>query len=395
MKGKTSKQFNSSNRFLQREPSTRLQASPFDKGNATSMTPLHDSGHRFLSAPLWLLATGLLPLLSTPALAQYTVTGLISNQTGIGSNPADPALVNAWGITSLATSPFWVSDNGTGKSTLYNSVGQKQGLVVAIPAAGGSPSPGTPTGVIGNTTGQFEISAKGKSASALFIFATQDGTISGWHPTVDQTHAIVAVDRSGIGASYTALAIASNPGAGNANFVYAADSSSNREIDMFDSNFKFVKSFSDPENPNDLTPYGMREINGKLWVTFTPLNKGQNGLVDVFNLDGTVFKHDAVHGPLHSPWGVALAPANFGPFSNAVLIGNNDRAGRINAFDPGTGVFLGALADTAGVPISINQLWGLDFGKGAGANGATNELFFTAGPDNYANGLFGVITVNP
>jgi uncharacterized protein (TIGR03118 family) len=153
--------------------------------------------------------------------------------------------------------------------------------------------------------------------------------------------------------------------------------------------------FSDPEVQQKMTPYGMRVINGKLWVTFTPLNKGQDGLVDIFNLDGTVFKHDAVHGPLHSPWGLALAPSNFGPFSNAILIGNNTKQGRINAFDPATGVFLGALTDASGVPISIDQLWGLEFGKGAGANGATNDLFFTAGPANYANGLFGVIRFTP
>jgi uncharacterized protein (TIGR03118 family) len=357
---------------------------PFDKA--------HCFKRRFLFAPLFLLATGLLP---SAALAQYTGTTLVSNQNAIGADPADPVLVNAWGLTSLATSPFWVSDNGTGKSTLYNSLGQKQSLVVTVPAAGGSAAPGTPTGVIGNTTGQFDVTANGKSASPIFIFATQDGTISGWNPTVDATHAIVAVDRSGSGASYTALTIASNPNAGNSNFIYAADDSSNRQIDMFDSSFNFVMSFSDPNVPKDLTPYGMREIDGKLWVTFTSLNKAQNGLVDIFNPDGTVFKHDAAHGPLHSPWGLALAPPNFGQFSNAILIGNNVKDGRINAFDPGTGAFLGALADTSGTPISINQLWGLDFGKGGGPNGATNELFFTAGPDNYANGLFGVITVQP
>ena len=164
---------------------------------------------------------------------------------------------------------------------------------------------------------------------------------------------------------------------------------------MFDSNFNFVMSFSDPDIPKKFAPYGVREINGKLWVTFTPLNKGQDGFVDIFNPDGTIFKHDAAHGPLHSPWGLALAPDNFGRFANAVLIGNNTKDGRINAFDPGTGAFLGTLADASGRPISIDQLWGLDFGKGAGSNGATNELFFTAGPDNYANGLFGVITVAP
>jgi uncharacterized protein (TIGR03118 family) len=347
---------------------------------------------RFLFAPLFLLAAGFLP---SPALAQYTVTPLVSNQSAIGANPADPLLVNAWGLVALATSPFWISDNGTGKSTLYNSLGQKQSLVVTVPAAGGSAAPGTPTGVIGNTTGQFSVTANGKSASPLFIFATQDGTISGWSPAVDSTHAIVAADRSGFGASYTALAIASNPSASNANFIYAADGSSNRQIDMFDSSFNFMMSFSDPNMPKDMTPYGMREINGKLWVTYTSLKKAQNGFVDIFNPDGTVFKHDAVHGPLHSPWGLALAPPNFGQFSNAILIANNIKDGRINAFDPDTGTFLGALADASGRPISIDQLWGIDFGKGGGANGATNELFFTAGPDNYANGLFGVITIQP
>jgi uncharacterized protein (TIGR03118 family) len=348
-------------------------------------------GTRFIAASV--LAAGLLSSLAPAAFGQYTVTNLVSNQNPIGANPADPQLVNAWGITSLATSPFWISDNGTGLSTLYNSVGQKQKLVVTVPAAGGSTAPGTPTGVIGNTTGQFNIRLGQKTASPLFIFATADGTISGWNPAVDPTHAIIAVDRSGIGASYTALTIATNEK--GENFIYAADNSSNREIDMFDSNFNFVMSFGDPNLPKKFAPYGMREINGKLWVTFTPLNKGQDGAVDIFNTDGTIFKHDAVHGPLHSPWALALAPDNFGPFSNALLIGNNINNGRINAFNPTTGAFLGTLTDASGAPIVINQLWGLDFGKGAGANGATNELFFTAGPDNYANGLFGVITPAP
>lgn len=132
-------------------------------------------------------------------------------------------------------------------------------------------------------------------------------------------------------------------------------------------------------------------------MTFTSTKKANSGFVDVFQIndDGTLTKLFEANGPLHSPWGIALAPSNFGEFSNAVLIGNNIRDGEINAFDSGTGNFLGRLADGTGRPITINQLWGLEFGKGAGANGATNELFFTAGPDNYANGLFGVITVKP
>ena len=166
------------------------------------------------------LAAGLLSSLAPSALAQYTVTNLVSNQNAIGANPADPALINAWGITSLATSPFWLSDNGTGLSTLYNSLGQKQALVVTVPAAGGSTAVGTPTGTIGNATGQFNVKLNQKSATSLFIFATADGTISGWNPAVDPTHAIIAVDRSGIGASYTALTIATNEK--GENFIYAA-----------------------------------------------------------------------------------------------------------------------------------------------------------------------------
>ena len=349
-------------------------------------------GRGLMFASVALLAIGVLSSFSAPVFAQYTVTNLVSNQNANGANPADQTLVNAWGITSGAGTPFWVSDNGTGKSTLYNSVGQKQGLTVIVPAVGGGATPGVPTGVVVNTTGQFDVTENGVTASPIFIFATQDGTIRGWSPKVDGTHALLGADRSSVGASYTSLAIAND---GTENLIFAADNSSNRQIDVFRSDYSLKMSFSDPELQSKMAPYGMREINGKLWVTFTPLNKGQDGLVDIFNLDGTVFKHDAAHGPLHSPWGLALAPNNFGPMSNAVLIGNNDKQGRINAFNPTTGQFLGALTNASGAPISINQLWGLDFGKGGGANGAINELFFTAGPDNYASGLFGVITVNP
>jgi uncharacterized protein (TIGR03118 family) len=205
-------------------------------------------GRRFLFAALLLLSLGFLSPLLTTTFAQYVVTNLVSNQFPIGSNAADPVLVNAWGITSLATSPFWVADNGTGKSTLYNSVGQKQALVVTIPPAAGSSATGTPTGVVGNTTGQFKITANGKTASPPFVFATLDGTISGWNPGVDPTHAVIGADRSTFGASYTALVIAND---GEANFIFAADNSSNREIDVFDSNFKFVKSFGDPDIPQN------------------------------------------------------------------------------------------------------------------------------------------------
>lgn len=354
---------------------------------------------RFFQAAAPLLIVGLLTCLATPASAQYTVTNLVSNQSAIGTNPADPDLINAWGVISLAASPFWVSDNGTGKSTLYNSLGQKQGLVVTIPSANGT-GQGTPTGVIGNTTASsfvVEVTVGGvtKSAKSVFLFATLDGTISGWAPSVLPTTAVIGANRSGFGASYTALTLFTNS-LGNS-FLYAPNNTNGGGIDVFDGGFNFLGTVTDPQIPQKFAPYGARVIGDRLWVTFSGTNKANSGFVDVFqiNNDGTLTKLFEANGPLHSPWGLAQAPDNFGPFSNAVLIGNNIKDGEINAFDPNNGVFLGHLADSTGRPIVINQLWGLDFGKGAGANGATNELFFTAGPDDYANGLFGVITVGP
>ena len=365
------------------------------------MTSAYSLKRFFQSVASLLLKTGLLACLATPAFAQYTVTNLVSNQNAIGSNPADPDLVNAWGVTSLGATPFWVSDNGTGKSTLYNSVGQKQGLVVTIPSASGT-GQGTPTGVIGNTTASsfvvsFTQGGVTKSGKAIFLFATLDGTISGWAPSVLPATAVIppTANRSGFGASYTALTLFTN--SLGSSFLYAANNTDGGGIDVFDGGFKFLGTVSDPQIPQRFAPYGARVIDDRLWVTFGGTNKAASGFVDVFKIndDGTLTKLFEANGPLHSPWGLAQAPSNFGPFSNAVLIGNNIKDGEINAFDPGNGSFLGHLADGNGRPITINQLWGLEFGKGGGANGAMNELFFTAGPDNYANGLFGVITVTP
>jgi uncharacterized protein (TIGR03118 family) len=363
------------------------------------MTSAYRPGRFFQTAASLLLTAGIVVCLAKPASAQYTVTNLVSNQNAIGSNPADPDLVNAWGITSLAASPFWVSDNGTGKSTLYNSLGQKQGLVVTIPSASGM-GQGTPTGVIGNTTASsfvvsFTQGGVTKSDKSVFLFATLDGTISGWTPAVLPITAVIGANRSAFGASYTAVTLFTN--SLGASFLYAANNTDGGGIDVFDGGFNFLGTVTDPQIPRSFAPYGTRVIGDRLWVTFGGTNKANSGFVDVFqiNNDGTLTKLFEANGPLHSPWGLAQAPSNFGPFSNAVLIANNIKDGEINAFDPETGNFLGHLADGSGRPISINQLWGLDFGKGAGANGATNELFFTAGPDNYANGLFGVITVKP
>ncbi len=342
----------------------------------------------FTMKPWKFLAVLALSLFLHPALtlAQYTRTDLVTDTT-------DPNLVNGWGLTSSSSSPFWVSDNVTGLSTLYNGAGQKVPLVVTIPPAPNGAATGTPTGDVfnittANPTPSFSVSKGAASAPALFIFATLDGTISGWNPAVDPTHAVIALDRSKERAVYTGLAITSDP---SGDFLYAADNGPNSRVDVFDKNFKLVNSFTDPELHGGFAPYGIQNIGGNLWVTFGG-NKSAAGFVDEFDAAGHVLLR--ITGPLHSPWGLAMAPANFGPFSNALLVSNNVADGRINAFDPASGAFLGALRDASGQVIVINQVWALQFGNG-GNGGKPNQLFFTAGPDNYAHGLFGMITVAP
>jgi uncharacterized protein (TIGR03118 family) len=356
--------------------------------------------NKILTLTVLAMAVFLLPSFS---FAQYLRTDLTSNQPGVAPNTA-PDLVNAWGLVQLQSgsgaSPFWISDNGSGFSTLYAGTGAEIPLFVTIPPVPGSPGGtlGTPTGIVGNIStnpNDFVVTEGKKSGPAVFIFATLDGTISGWTPAVDAisptgaSNATIAANRSNVGATYTGLAIATDK-SGNT-FLYAADDGPNRRIDMFDGSFN-VKSFGDPDIPKQFTPYGIQNIDGEIWVTYTALNKAQGGFVDVFNIDGTLKTHFAAHGPLHSPWGLAKAPADFGPMSNAILISNNTSRGRINAFDPSSGAFLGPLRDASGKAIEIDEVWALQFGLDGGPGTAHNQLFFTAGPNNYANGLFGVIT---
>jgi uncharacterized protein (TIGR03118 family) len=229
------------------------------------------------------------------------------------------------------------------------------------------------------------------SGPALFIFANLDGSISGWNFGVDSTHAIIAVDNSASGSSYTGLAIA-NTSSGN--FIYAADAGLNR-IEMFDGSFHLVNWFTDPSIPSGFTPYGIQTIGGNLYVTFTSTTSLTGGFVDIFDTSGNLIKNFASGGTLNAPWGVAWAPANFGQFSNDILVGNFGD-GRINAFDPNSGKFLGQLLNIRGQPISIGGLWSLVFGAGGALNGNTNQLFFTGGPNGSVDGTFGmVIAINP
>jgi uncharacterized protein (TIGR03118 family) len=336
----------------------------------------------------------LLPVL---AFGQYVRTDLVADAPA-PNLVTDPNLVNGWGLTRSGGSPFWVSDQVTGKSTLYNGLGQRfplppqPPLVVTIPPAPGSTAIGSPTGTVfnitlGNPTPSFSVSNGTKSGTAIFLFATLDGTISGWSPGVDPTNALLGTPKAIPGAVYTGLAITSDA---SGDFLYAADNGPNSRVDVFDKNFNLVRSFTDPAIQGGFAPYGIQNIGGNLWVTFGG-NKSAAGFVDEFDTAGNVILR--ITGPLHSPWGLAMAPGDFGPFSNSLLVANNVPDGRINAFDPKSGAFLGTLRDASGQPIVINQVWALQFGNG-GNGGQPNQLFFTAGPNNYANGLFGMITSN-
>ena len=360
-------------------------------------------------------------LLPTLTLAQYTRTDLVTD-TGVGSTLKDNHLVNGWGLTDVPGSPWWVSDNVTGFSTLYaisNSAGvsasQAHLFVTIQPSANGGT--GQPTGVVGNTTGGFTFTANGTTLPFLFIFSTFDGTISAWHPAIDPVNPVTGastaslkVDRSPEGAVYTGLAIGTNAGHP---LLFAADDGANSRVDVFDTNFTLVDpanntvglspgAFSNPNIPKDFAPYGIQTVTAAdgtqtVWVTYTSLKKAQSGFVAAFTTAGVLLPNLPIHGlegPLHSPWGIAQAPSDFGPMSNAILISNNTPRGRINAFDPNTGAFLGPLRDAHNEAIEIDNVWALQFGNAQdkGNDGKHNQLFFTAGPNGYGNGLFGVIT---
>ncbi|MGC2294567.1 MAG: TIGR03118 family protein [Candidatus Acidiferrales bacterium] len=313
--------------------------------------------------------------------AQYQVTNLVSNQEKTAKT-TDPLIVNAWGLTYGPGGPFWISDNGSGWSTLYSNTGAKVPLDVFIPTAGGD-GPGTPTGIAFNGSQDFKI----KGSPAAFIFATLDGTISGWAPAVNHDAAIIAVTTPG--ASYTGLAISSKT---SGNVLLATDNANNK-VDIYNAEFKLIKSFTDTTLPAGFSAFGIQDFNGLVYVAFASSSGAAGGFIDIYGEDGTFLKQLAHGSPLNQPWGFAVAPKNFGDFSNTLLVSNNTNSGTINAFNAVTGQFVGTLKDVNGDVIRIDQLWGIEFGDGTGSNGATNQLFFTAGPDNNFAGTFGVIIV--
>jgi uncharacterized protein (TIGR03118 family) len=346
------------------------------------------AGFLAVACPCWLAAAN-----------QYVQHNLVSDLQGVADR-VDAALVNPWGVASSPTSPFWVSDNRSGFSTLYNGSGAAIPLKVAIPSPDGIG--GAATGIVFNGT-SFFAAAPGKPSS--FIFATEDGTIVGWNAQVDQTHGVILVDRSSAGAVYKGLAMATRS---EGPLLYAANFNSGT-IDVFDGNLHAVNlggAFQDSGIPASFAPFNIQNLGGTLYVTYARQDAAKhndvagigNGYVDAYDLNGLLLQRLVAGGSLNSPWGMAIAPAGFGDFAGALLVGNFGN-GSINAYDLATGNLLGQLQDVKGNVIKIQGLWGLSFGNGAGS-GDTNTLYFAAGIPGptgpiQSHGLFGSIQAAP
>jgi uncharacterized protein (TIGR03118 family) len=323
-----------------------------------------------------LLALGLV-FLPSPASAQYALTNLVSDLSGKALHQ-DTLLKNSWGIAYAPGGAFWVSDEADGWSTLYDGKGNKQSLEVIVPTANGTGF-GTPTGMVYNGSQEFKID----TWVSEFLFATLDGSIQGWS-SFNSSATLVGATSSG--SVYTGLAIT---GKTSGNSLFAADSANNR-VDIYNATFKKTGSFSDPTIPAGFAPFGIRDINGHLFVTYAATNGGPGGYIDIFTEAGVFVKRFASNGPLNQPWGLAVAPSNWGTLSGTLLVGNNTMTGTINGYNLTTGKLVGTLKTGTGKTITINGLWGLDFGGGSPLNGNKNQLFFTAGP-SCIDGYFGVI----
>jgi uncharacterized protein (TIGR03118 family) len=326
----------------------------------------------------------------------YIQTNLVSDQSG-KALITDPSLVNCWGISMLATSPFWVSNAGTNTSTLYGgdvagSPFTKNALTVTLPGD-------EPTGTVANGTSDFVITSGSASGPARFIFAETAGNIVGWSPNVPapgSTTGVIAASHSGSG--YTGLAIGNN---GVGNFLYAADFANNA-IDVYNATFTLTSlagSFTDPTLPANYGPFNIQNLGGTLYVAYALVGPTGdevagpgNGFINKFDTNGNFLGRLVSTGPLNAPWGQVIAPSTFGTFANALLVGNFGD-GTINAFNPTTGAFLGTLSTPLAVPIVIEGVWGLTFGNGVNG-GDVNTLYFASGPEDETHGLFGKLQFN-
>jgi uncharacterized protein (TIGR03118 family) len=324
----------------------------------------------------------------------FGLVNLASDVPGL-ARVTDLNLVNPWGMAYSPTGPFWFADNGSGVSDILDGRGGPFSLVVTVPSAARSGS--APTGIVFNNGAGFMISKNGVSAPSRFLFTSEDGTISGWTTVVDPTRALVAVDNSSSGADYTGLTLAADP-TGHS-FLYTANFSRGT-IDVFDQYFRpavRLGAFQDPNLPDGYAPFNILNINDLLFVTYARQQRdgdegvagAGHGFIDVYDTGGSLIRRFASEGALDSPWGLALAPSDFGPFGGALLVGNHGD-GHINAYDAGSGTFLGQLASYDGMSIAIPNLWALTFGNGH-EGGDSDTLFFATGLEGNAHGLFGAI----
>ncbi len=347
------------------------------------------------SRPGWLAVLSLLIIatLSLPALAQkVNVTYLTSDITAVGAYN-DTNLVNPWGMSISPSGPWWISDNGTGLSTLYVASGQPQSLVVTIPSGTGSGT-GSPSGTVYNSTSGFQI----HGSPALFMFCTEDGTISGWY---GGSTAYIAVNNNASGAVYKGMALAS--AAGN-NYIYVANFWSGA-IEVYDSSFNphsfGANAFVDSQIPSGFAPFNIQLIGNSLVVTYAKQDAQRhddvpgpgNGYVDVYDTQGNLQVRMQHLLYLNAPWGVVQAPSSFFGFSGDLLVGNFG-SGLIMAYNMTTGAWIGNMLNVNDLPLQIDGLWGLTFGNG-GSGGPTGTLFFTAGPYGENHGIFGSITPHP
>jgi len=326
-------------------------------------------------------------------LRAYAVTPLVSD----GAVPApftDASLKNPWGVAFNPNGFVWVANNGAANSTLYDGSGKPQSLVVAVAGLGGAP--GKPTGIVFNGSGNFVVTKGAVSGPARFIFASEDGAIAAWAPNVDGTHALLVAGTATDHSAYKGLALAAN---GQGNFLYAADFH-NARVDVYDAAFKRVSwpgAFTDPKLPAGYAPFGIQNLQGNLYVAYAKQDVDARdevpgrglGLVNVYDASGNLIRRVATGGRLNAPWGLAQAPADFGRFSNALLVGNFGD-GRITAYNARSGELLGQLRGADGRALSISGLWGLAFGNGIQGQ-PTSALFFAAGTNDEANGLYGRI----
>jgi uncharacterized protein (TIGR03118 family) len=339
------------------------------------------------------LASG--PTNTTPEQKQFVQTNLVSDISGLAT-VTDSSLKNPWGVSHLATSPFWVSNQGTNTSTLYAVTNQtmvsKVGLTVNIPTTAAGPQ--GPTGQVSNSNPSSFVLPDG--SPALFIFADLNGTISGWNRGAGTTAILVATVP---GAIYTGLAINTAQ-----TRLYAANAVTG-QIDVFNSSFNHVSlassAFVDPQKPSGLVPFNVQDIGGRLYVAYVPAGRPAEvsaplgaGAVAIFDEDGKLIQQLISGSRLAAPWGITVAPAGFGVFSKAVLVGNfSNLHSEINAFDPVNGALRGTLSIDTGTA-APGGLWFIGFGQG-GNNGSPNTLYFTDGINGETDGLFGAFTFSP